>query len=148
MTELPPIDENYCMLIVDRGLKKKEAYKISTGKNHKSERALDGAVCRFHNRPEIKARIKELQAEIHQVRRESIKETLRKIPYDKKNAFDDYQTMYLIALNKRNAKAGVQAVDSIVKLLGLAEQTEGEVVFKILKEGQKKDAPESNNDST
>lgn len=139
MTELSPVDENYCMLLVDRGLKKKEAYKIATGKNHKTPRALDAAACRFHNRQEIKDRIKELQAEIHQVRRESIKKTLEEIPYYKKNAYNDYQTMYNIALQKKNAKAGVQAIDSIVKLLGLAEQTEGEVVFKILKEGQKDD---------
>jgi len=146
--ELTTQDESYCMLVADRGYKYKEAYKIAVGKNHKNERALDAAVCRFNSRPEIKARIKEIREENNQIRRESVRDTIKQINYDKKQAYDDYKILYNIALQKKNAKAGVSAIDSIVRLLGLAEETAGEVVFKILKGNEKRDAAENNNNPT
>jgi predicted transcriptional regulator len=129
--------ENYCILFVDRGMTKKDAYKAAVGKNHKSPGALRAAIARFHNKKIVKQRIKELQEELNQIRKESIKETIKQIPYDKKKAFDDYILMRDLAYDKKNAKAGVSAIDSIVKLLGLAEETAGEVVFKILKDKEK-----------
>jgi translation initiation factor 2 beta subunit (eIF-2beta)/eIF-5 len=145
--ELTTSDETYCMLVADRGYKFKKAYKIAIARNHKTERALDAAVCRFNARPEIKARIKEIRAENNQIRKESVRDIIKEINYDKKKAYEDYKILYGIALDKKNAKAGVSAIDSIVKLLGLAEETAGEVVFKILGSKEKKDAESDNNSS-
>lgn len=135
--------EQYCILIVDKGMQKKDAYKAAVGKNHKTPGALRAAINRFHNKKIVKQRLKELHAELNQIRKDSIKETLKQIPYDKKKAFDDYRLMFDIALKKGNTKGGVAAIDSIVRLLGLAEETAGEVVFNILKD----DAKNNNNPS-
>ncbi|HUT86399.1 MAG TPA: hypothetical protein VMW66_06165 [Elusimicrobiales bacterium] len=134
---LTPRDVLYCQQVSAGADERKIFEKVFKDIPSRTKQARNLRFHRHKARAEVKEKILQLQSENEKELKKSIKKTFDKINYQKIDAFNDLYNLHKKANDKGQLATAVKAIEAIIKLIGLAEETETELIFKILKGNEK-----------